>query len=153
MNPYVQKQGVALQLLVSEPFNNTIAVIDLIVAGVHPNEVFALSDVRRISSPLLNLPVDLTPADIETTDIRWASNTTLEENSDLYVANRGNNTILRMRQDGTVVAIRTINVDRGPLNNASLNGIAASTDGEKIYVTVTGPGNRNGGVLELAAFQ
>jgi hypothetical protein len=152
-NPYVQKQGVALQLLVSEPFNNTIAVIDLIVAGVHPNEVFALSDVRRISSPLLNLPVDLTPADIETTDIRWASNTTLEENSDLYVANRGNNTILRMRQDGTVVAIRTINVDRSPLNNASLNGIAASTDGEKVYVTVTGPGNRNGGVLELAAFQ
>jgi hypothetical protein len=152
MNPYVSKPGVVLQLFVSEPFNNTIAVIDLIVAGAKPNEVFALGDIRRINSPLLNLPVDLAPADIETVDLRWASNTTLEKNAEFYVANRGDNTILRMRQDGTVVAVGRVSVDRGPLNNSRLNGIATSTDSGKIYVTVTGPGNRNGGVLELPAF-
>jgi hypothetical protein len=38
-------------------------------------------------------------------------------------------------------------------NNASLNGIATSTDGTTIYVTVTGPGNsKKGGVLALPAF-
>jgi hypothetical protein len=156
MSPYVQnvqKPNVVQQLFVSEPFNNTIAVIDLVVTGLPGNEVFAAGDIRRINSPLLNLPVDLAPADIETTDIRWASNTTLEKNADFYVANRGDNTILRMRQDGTFVALQRVNVDRGPLNNASLNGIATSPDGMKIYVTMTGPGNRNGGVLELPAFE
>ena len=70
----------------------------------------------------------------------WASNTTLDDGSDFYVANRGDNTIVRMRQDGSIVAIRRVNVDPGPLNNASINGIAASSNGSKIYVTFTRPG-------------
>jgi hypothetical protein len=47
-----------------------------------------------------------------------------------------------------------VTVDPGPLNNASLNGIATSTDGKKIYVTFTRPGHSayQGGVLELPAF-
>ena len=96
----------ALQLFVSEPFNNKIAVINLIIVGLGGNQVFqASSSIKRISSAALNMPVDLAPANIETQDIRWASNTTLEEGSDFYVANRGDNTIVRMKQDGTVVAI------------------------------------------------
>jgi hypothetical protein len=152
MNPYVQEPGVALQLFVSEPFNNTIAVIDLVIAGPTGNEVFALGNIRRIASPMLKLPMDLAPADIETADIRWASNTTLEENADFYVANQGDNTILRMRQDGTVLAVRRVDVESSPLNNVSLNGIATSTDGSKIYLTVTGPGSSNAGVIEVPAF-
>jgi hypothetical protein len=39
-----------------------------------------------------------------------------------------------------------------PLDNANLNGLATSADGTMIYVTFTGPGQNQGGVLELPAF-
>ena len=95
------------------------------------------------------LPVDLAPVKRDADSTAWASNTTLDEDPHFYVANRGNNTIVRMKQDGSVVAVRRVTVD-SPLNNASLNGIATSTDGETIYVTVTSPSNS--GVLALPAF-
>jgi hypothetical protein len=157
MNPYVPSSaasGTVLQLFVSEPFNDTIAVINLVVFGTAPDQVFRASSVSRISSSELNMPVDLAPVPINKDDPMWASNTTLDDNSDFYVANRGNNTIVRMQKDGTVLAVRRVTVDPGPLNNASLNGIATSTDGKKIYVTFTRPGHSayQGGVLELPAF-
>jgi hypothetical protein len=154
MNPYTATQFAAWQLFVSEPFNNTIAVINLVVFGTAPDQVFGLrpppgSPVTRISSPSLKLPVDLTPVKRDADSNTWASNTTLDDGSDFYVANRGNNTIVRMSQAGNVVAVRRVSVG----NNASLNGIATSTDGKTIYVTVTGPGNsKKGGVLALPAF-
>src|SRR5215467_9579208 len=151
MNPYTATPGAAWQLFVSEPFNNTIAVINLVVFGTTPNQVFGLSSVSRISSPALNLPVDLAPVQRDAGSINWAANTTLDEGSDFYVANRGDNTIVRMRQDGTVVGVRRVALD-SPLNNASLNGIATSTDGMTIYVTFTSPSNIQGGVLALPAF-
>jgi hypothetical protein len=149
MNPYNTKAPVVQQLFVSEPFNNTIAVINLNVFGTAPNQVFGLDSVNRISSPSLNLPVDLAAVTRDVDNPNWASNTTLDDGSDFYVANRGNNTIVRMKQDGTAVAVRRVSVG----NNASLNGITTSTDGKTIYVTVTGPGNsKKGGVLALTAF-
>ena len=158
MNPYVdpvKTPGVALQLFVSEPFNNTIAVINLLIVGPGGNQVFQASrSIKRISSAELNMPVDLAPANIETQDIRWASNTTLEEGSDFYVANRGDNTIVPMKQDGTVVAIRRVTVGGRPLGGERLNGIATSPDGTQIYVTFTGPGEKEqGGLLQLPAFR
>jgi hypothetical protein len=62
----------------------TIAVIDLVVFGSAPDQVFAHphSHVKRISSLALNLPVDLAPAGIDTDNINWASNTALDEGSD-----------------------------------------------------------------------
>jgi hypothetical protein len=149
MNPYT---GAAPQLFVSEPFNNTIAIINLVVQGTHPNEVFGLGSVSRISSPSLKLPVDLAAVQRDADNVNWASNTTLDDGSDFYVANRGNNTIVRMRQDGTVVAVRRVLVDGRDLDNASLNGITTSTDGKTIYLTFTGPGESPGGVLALQAF-
>jgi phosphoadenosine phosphosulfate reductase len=102
------------------------------------------------------VPVDLAPADIETQNPDWASNTTMEEGAEYYVANRGNNTIVRMRQDGTIVAIREVRLSDGrPLGRAHLNGIASSPDGSKIWVTVTGllpAHDEEGAVLELPAF-
>jgi hypothetical protein len=155
MNPYTATQNAAWQLFVSEPFNNTIAVVNLVIFGTAPNQVFGLLDpvnpVSRISSPLLNLPVDLAPVERDADSATWASNTTLDEHSDFYVANRGDNTIVRMKQDGSVVAVRRVALD-SPVNNASLNGIATSTDGKTIYVTFTIPSNIQGGVLALPAF-
>jgi hypothetical protein len=160
MNPYTQAaSGVVRQLFVSEPFDNTIAVINLVSFGTAPNQVFGLGSVSRISSPWLNLPVDLTPVKRDADNVGWASNSTLDQGSDFYVANRGDNTIVRMHQDGSVAAVRHISVDE--LDNRSqiddpevrLNGIATSTDGTTIYVTVTGrPGQVVGGVLALPAF-
>ena len=151
MNPYTATPGAAWQLFVSEPFNNTIAVVNLAVFGTTPNQVFGPVSVSRISSPLLRLPVDLAPVQRDADSINWASNTTLDDGSDFYVANRGNNTIVRMGQSGNVVAVRSVALD-SPVNNASLNGIATSTDGATIYVTFTIPSNILGGVLALPAF-
>ena len=151
MNPY----GAMQQLFVSEPFNNTIAVINLTVVtpqNFPHDQVFGLNSVSRISSDFLKLPVDLAPVQRDLDNPNWASNTTLDEGSDFYVANRGNNTIVRMRHDGGVVAVRRVTVDNIPIDNASLNGITTSTDGSTIYVTFTGPGNGQGGVLALPAF-
>src|SRR5215813_15468268 len=140
-------------LYVSEPFRNTIAAIDLIDDGV----IFRVGAIRRIHSEALNEPIDLAPAEIETEAPNWASNTTLEEGADFFVANRRDNTIVRMRQDGTVVAARRVRLSGGrSLGNGRLNGIAVSPDGTKIWVTVTGhlagQGNLSGAVLELPAF-
>jgi hypothetical protein len=148
MNPYSTQAPVVQQLFVNEPFSNTIAVVNLIVVGTSSNKVFGLGSVTRIASPSLNLPVDLAPVQRDADSITWASNTTLDEGSDFYVANRGDNTIVRMGQDGNVIAVRRVALDT-PLNNASLNGIATSTDSKTIYVTVTSASNIQGGVLAL----
>jgi len=155
MNPYTDpdpaKSGVP-QLFVSEPFNNTIAVINLAVFGTAPNQVFGVNSVRRISSPSLRLPVDIAAVNRDADSMKWASNTTLDEGSDFYVANRGNNTIVRMSQDGKVVAVRRVTIDSEPLDDANLNGITTSTDGTTIYVTFTSREDIQGGVLALPAF-
>jgi hypothetical protein len=110
-------------------------------------EVFALagSRIRLIRSEALNVHIDLTPATIDTDNIDWASNTTLDDGCDLYVANRGDNTIVRLRQDGSVVGIRRVKLGGRHLE-ARLNGIASSPDGSKIYATFTGPREEQGGV-------
>jgi hypothetical protein len=151
MNPYNTQAPVVRQLFVSEPFNNTIAVVSLVIDP--SNLVFGLGPVTRIRSPSLNLPVDLAAVQRDADSVTWASNTTLDDGSDFYVANRGDNTIVRMGQHGSVVAVRRVTVeDHGPWDNGSLNGIATSTDGKTIYVTYTGPGRSPGGVLALPTF-
>ena len=119
--------------------------------------VFRVTGVRYLASEVLHEPVDLAPVNVESTDPNFSSNTTLDQNSDFYVANRGNNTIVRMRQDGTVVVVRRVRLADGrSLGDARLNGIATSPDGTTIWVTVTGrlPGHEHaeGAVLELHAF-
>jgi hypothetical protein len=140
-------------LYVSEPFENTIAAIDLSDDGV----IFRAAAVRRFHSEALNHPVDLAPAVNEKNDQNWSSNTTLEGRADLYVANRGDNTIVRMSQNGKVVAVRRVVLSDGrPLGNGRLNGIAVGPDEQTIWVTVTGhlpgEGNQVGAVLELPVF-
>ena len=140
-------------LYVSEPFENTIAALDLSDDGT----VFHIASVRRLRADALDHPVDLAPAAIETSNPNWAANTTLDVQADFYVANRGNNTIVRMRQDGTVAAVRRVKLAGGhSLGGLRLNGIAGSSDGTKIWVTVTGPvpgaGYLKNAVLELPAF-
>lgn len=169
-NPITPREGAilnwtpTLNLFVSEPFVNRIAVLDITPDPLGPGAVFRVSGIHHISSPAFNLPIDLAPVVPETDDSNFSSNTTLNEDSDIYVANRGNNTIVRMRQDGTVVAVREVRLANGhPLGGARINGIATSPSpleenatGTVIWVTVTGhlPGvpHSTGAVLELPAF-
>jgi hypothetical protein len=145
-----------LILYVSQPFDDSIKAIDLAIRGPVGDEVFAPSASRVIRSEALNQPVDLAPVEIETEASNWASNTTMEEETDFYVCNRGDNTIVRMRQDGTVVDVHEVRASGRALGYARLNGIATSPDHSKIWVSYVGklPGSsdRKGGVLELPAF-
>jgi hypothetical protein len=154
MNPYTSTAG-ELQLFVSEPFKNTIAVVNLVSTGIAPNQVFGLGSIRHIGSPWLDFPVDIAPVQRDNDDPKWASNTTLDQGSDIYVANRGNNTIVRMHQDGGVVAARRVNIVGSwrHEDGERLNGIATSSDRSTIYLTFTGA-QRQGmaGVLALSAF-
>jgi hypothetical protein len=78
--------------------------------------------------------------------------------SDFYVANQGDNTIVRMKQDGTVVAMRQVTINGKRLDNIVLNGIAASADATNtsppttIFVTFVDPNSGQGGVLTMPAF-
>src|SRR4029453_19235129 len=108
--------------------------------------------------PELDRPIDLAPAVPEVASRVFSSNSTLAGGSDLYVANRGNGTLVRLRQDGTVVAVRRIVVpgQTEPLGPGRLNGSAVSGDAQRIWVTISGtlPGfadGRPGALIEVPA--
>ena len=135
-------------LFVSDPLANRILVLDISDEGVNPQALFTATNPRYLSSEFLNEPVDLAPAVPEAAARNFASNTTLGGGSDFYVLNRGDNTIVRMRQDGSVVAVRHVEAD---VDGFRLNGITVSDDARTIWVTATAPG-RQGAVLRLATF-
>jgi len=95
------------------------------------------------------LPIDLAPAQPEVAARNFASNSTLGGGSDLYVLNRGSNSIVRIRQSGDVVAVGEIESSATP--GFRVNGIAVSDDARTIWVTATTP-DRGGVVLQLPAF-
>jgi hypothetical protein len=139
-------------LYVTDPTQNAIVVVLLDDDG----KVFRVKHTSRITSPLLHTPIDLAPAISEIANPGFSSNTTLAAASDFYVLNRGNGTILRMRQDGGIVAARRVaGPDGAPLGPGQLNGIAVSRDTNKLWVTLSGTlagHNQPGAVLELPAF-
>jgi hypothetical protein len=73
MNPYLPPGAIVRQLFVTEPFYDTIAVVNLTVFGTAPYQVFGLASVTRISSPALNLPVDLTPVKRDKDNVSWGA--------------------------------------------------------------------------------
>jgi hypothetical protein len=106
----------------------TVRPILGVTSGPSSNQVFNATSMTRIASTALSLPVDLTPVERDQENVNRAGNATLDQNSDFYVANQDDNTIVRMQQNGTVVAIRRVIVNGQPLDNVTLNGIAASVD-------------------------
>lgn len=130
-------------LFIADPQANRLVVLDITDDGT----MFS-STSRTISSREFNAPIDLAPTAKEITAPNFASNTTLGGGSDLYVLNRGDNTIVRMTIDGKVIAKRRIDVALGDFR---ANGIATTSDGQTIYVTGTLP-NHDGALVSLAAF-
>ncbi len=141
-------------LFVCDPSNDQILVYDVREFGL----VFRAPTLPRriLQGATLSAPVDIAPATPATAGL--VSNTTLAPGSDLYVANRGNGMITRLRQDGEVVAARRIQVNGlGIIGPGWVNGIGLSNDGTSLYVTLTGRidiGNdvRHGLLVSVPAF-
>jgi mono/diheme cytochrome c family protein len=140
-------------LYITDPQRNAVVALTL----TSDEKIFRIRDNRTFTPPELNVPVDLAPVVSEIANPGFASNTTLAGNSDIYVLNRGNGTVVRMRQDGTVVATRKIALDTGEeIGPGQLNGISVSPDAQRIWVTVSGAisayPNEPGALLEVPAF-
>jgi CxxC motif-containing protein (DUF1111 family) len=140
-------------LFITDAKRNAVVALTL----TSDEKIFRVRDNRTFTPPELNVPVDLAPVVSEVANPGFSSNTTLAGNSDMYVLNRGNGTIVRMRQDGVVVATRRIALESGDeIGPGRLNGIAVSPDGLRIWVTVSGTiasyPNEPGVLLEVPAF-
>jgi len=140
------------RLYVTDPMRNGLVVLTLADDGA----VFHVVSTARITGPAFDVPVDVAPAVPETANPAFSSNTTLAGGSDLYVVNRGSGTLVRLRQDGTVLATRQVAVPGAVLGAGQLNGIAVSPDAQHLWVTVSGrlPGFEDapGALLEVPAF-
>src|SRR5262249_1699857 len=133
---------------IADPLANRIVALDIDDSGSDPEALFPITDVRYLSASVLNLPVDLAPTMVEGAARNFASNTTLGGGADLYILNRGDNSIVRMSQGGDVIAVRSLD---GALPGMRVAGIAPPDDGRTIYVTATLPGG-DGVVLSTPAF-
>jgi hypothetical protein len=138
-------------LYITDSGRNSIVAVSLRIDG----KTFTVDSIQRVKSAALDVPVDIAPSVMEVASNVFSSNTTLAGNSDYYVANRGNGTIVRFKQDGTVVAVRKVMLPgMAPLGKDMLNGIAVSPDATRIWITVSGSvlGYPAGAVIELPAF-
>ena len=129
---------------VADPLADRILALHLADDGV----MLGIAQMRHLRSPALHTPIDLAATVPEVAARNFASNTTLGGGSDFYVLNRGNNTVVRMTQDGDVVAVRRINAS---IADFRVNGLAVSEDARTIWVTATAP-NRQGFVLSIPTF-
>jgi len=136
-------------LYVTDPLANRILAVDISDEGTSPQLTFSAGNLRYLHSGFYDVPIDLAPAQPEVAARNFGSNTTLGGGSDLYVLNRGNNSIVRVRQSGDVVAVREIASSATP--GFRVNGITVSDDARTIWVTATMP-DRGGVVLQLPAF-
>jgi hypothetical protein len=135
-------------LYVTDPLANRILALDINNEDTTPQAVFTATNARYLSARHLNEPIDIAPATPEVAARNFASNTTLGGGSDFYVLNRGTNTIVRMKQNGTVVAVRKIHAE---VPGFRVQGLAVSEDARLIWVTATAP-DREGVVLRMPAF-
>lgn len=135
-------------LYVADPKGNRVVAFDITDDGTR----FIASAPRVLgkdSSSLYNIPVDVAPTIPEVASENFASNSTLAVGADVYVLNRGNNSIVRITQAGDLVAKRVIVVDGEGTFRAA--GMGVSPDGQTIWVT--GQIKNSGGiVVKVPAF-
>ncbi len=130
-------------VFIADPQANRLVVLDVTDDGT-----LFHSTSRQIKAREFDVPIDLAPTTREIAAGSFASNTTLGGGSDLYVLNRGNNTIVRMSVNGEVQDVRAIRAD---LQDFRVNGIAVSSDSQTLYVTATTP-NSGGVLMAVPAF-
>lgn len=136
-------------LYVSDPLANRILALDISDEGTLAQPSLTATNARYIRSPRFDTPIDIAPAVPEVAARNFASNTTLGAGSDIYVLNRGDNSIVRITQTGRVVAVRQIVAEGVP--GFRVNGLAVSEDARVIWVTATTPDHK-GVVLQMPTF-
>jgi hypothetical protein len=114
---------------------------------------FTLKRIDHLESPWLRRPVDLAAAIPEIANPRFASHTTLAAGSDLYVANRGDGSLVRLRQDGSVTAAALIDVPGvGRIGPGQLRSIAVSADAQRIWLVAQAAHSDESLLIEVHAF-
>jgi Di-haem oxidoreductase, putative peroxidase len=118
---------------------------------------FKVATSGAFTSPHLRHPVDIAAAVPEVANPRFASHTTLAGGSDLYVANRGDGSLLRLDQQGHVLARGVIEIPGlGVLGANQLRALAVSADAQRLWITLQGevPGftGLEGVLIEVSAF-
>ncbi len=129
---------------VTDPLQDRIVAIDMGDDGT----LFTAGAPRAITSRWFHQPVDIAATVPEVASDNFSSNTTLAAGSDLYVLNRGNNSIVRVTQAGKVIDARRISAKLPPFR---VNGLTVSENAQTIWITVVMDGG-NGAVLQLPAF-
>lgn len=133
-------------LYVADGLANKLVAFDITDNGT----LFIASAPRYLDAQgTLDIPVDVQPTMSEVASENFSSNSTLGGGGDLYVLNRGNNTIIRLTQDNHVRGMRAVVVDG--CDDLRLNGLGVSPDGQTIWVTGTTRGG-GGMLLKIPAF-
>ena len=140
-------------LYVTDQLRNRVAVLELTDDTKH----FKLSNLSYLSDAAFNGPIDIAAAVPEVANPRFSSHTTVAGGSDLYVANRGDGSLLRIDQSGRVLARAVIHVPGlGTLGANRLRALAVSADAQRLWLTVQGelPGfaGFEGALIEVSAF-
>lgn len=114
---------------------------------------FTLNRIDHLESPWLRHPVDLAAAIPEIANPRFASHTTLAAGSDLYVANRGDGSLVRLRQDGSAAAAALVDVPGvGRIGPGQLRSIAVSADAQRIWLVAQIPHSDESMLIEVEGF-
>lgn len=146
------KWAPARVLYVADALRNRIALLHLTDDARH----FRLQRISDIRSAWLNYPVDIAAAIPEVANPHSASHTTLSGDSDIYVINRGDGSVLRLSQSGKLVARAVIRTTDGQLLGAHrLRSIAVSGDAQKLWLIVDAPaqsGHTASMLIEVPAF-
>jgi hypothetical protein len=135
-------------LFLADPLRDRIVTLNLGDDGRH----FVAQNTQAITSHFLHRPVDLAAAIPEIANPRFASHTTLAGDSDLYVLNRGDGSLLRLRQDGRPVARAVIEVDGQRIGGGRLRSMAVSADAQRLWLIVEHDGPQDCWLVELGAF-
>jgi hypothetical protein len=140
-------------LYLADAARNRIVVLHLNDDRRH----FSVTRRELLESAEFKQPVDIAPAVPEIANPRFASHTTLAGGSDLYVANRGDGTLLRIDQQGRVLARAVVLLPQGErLGAARIRAIAVSADAQRLWLTLQGaaPGqpSMEGALIEVSAF-
>lgn len=139
-------------LFVADARRDRIAVLHLDDDERH----FRLERTSSLKSTWLKQPVDLAATVPEIANPRFASHTTLAGASDLYVVNRGDGSVLRMRQDGSVLARALIEwPDGSPVGADRLQSIAVSADAQRLWLIAQRDAGREGSesvLIETSGF-
>jgi hypothetical protein len=114
---------------------------------------FTLARSSSLGSKWLRQPVDLAAAIPEIANPRFASHTTLAGGSDLYVVNRGDGSVLRVAQDGSVRARAEIELEGvGRVGAGRLRSIAVSADAQRVWLIAERAGSDESVLLEVDGF-